>query len=151
MSSERPLPAKPEEDPDASIEESPEDSGIPDEVIAQLPKDQQSLARSMFASFQHIVRSPANPIYEKVTGEHISDALKGIERDSQRDFEDAQRQRKFNLTYALIGCAMLLSIICLFLFSEDSSFKSTLFVSVTTAIGGFGAGIGASQKMFGQK
>ena len=115
---------------------------IPKEVLDQLPPEAR---RTIVSSFQsrsmQIVAPVADPLYQHITSEHVSEVIKLHENDSVRGHQTATSQRRYQFTYFAVGTAVVVGLLVFFIDSGNRD----LITPLLTAVAGFAGGLGTSQ------
>jgi len=74
---------------------------------------------------------------ERITPEHITEALKFSDTASERDHETEKRRDKYNLVY-FFGGAIILGAFAIFLFERHPDQAFPFLTALATAVGGAG-------------
>ena len=111
---------------------------IPEVVLEQLPQSQQDLVRQFSASVSQVQVPVPHPLYAKVTEEHITQSLVGVEQDRMREYAADSSRRRYQFMYFLVSLLALGALIggILTFATEDLLFP--ILGAVGTFLGGMG-------------
>jgi hypothetical protein len=121
-----------------------ESTGIPHEVMENLPPEARKQITSMLA--MRSIGPLPNPVLAKVTPEHISRILDISEQDSERSFKDAQHARLFTAFYVLLFVIALGTLVWYLVPMDKALFLDVFKVFVAFA-GDFGSGFGIRSRI----
>ena len=117
------------------------DVSIPEEILEQFPPEARRMFRAVQAGAIQIAGPVANPIYQQVTSEHITQIINSNENDSVRDHDVGKSQRRYQFAYFASGAGILVGLLVFFIDSGNRD----LITPLLTAVAGFAGGLGTSQ------
>ena len=129
--------------PDKPVQEAINASEISkfDEEIQTLPPE----VKEMILSMTSIQGRVPNPIYSKITEEHITQLLKSDDKDLDNQFKYANLGRIYMLVYTILGIGLF---VFLTMFLINNGYKELYFEILKLLIafgGGFGVGFGVNK------
>lgn len=112
---------------------------IPQEVLDAIPPEDRKhvlsvIKRSMFAS----ITRESNPIFDKISSEHITSIIQNSDNQDQRDRRERWHERLINLLILVIVLAFVGLIV--WLLKGDSDLLETILTFILSFAGGFGVG-----------
>lgn len=113
---------------------------FPPEVLQRLPPEARKMVE--MTSFMASISGPGHPPYmKKINEEHITKIIEFSDKDSQRDFEDAQSSKKYRLAYVLIFCSLFVFAV-VYLGDKNPELLKEILKYAAVFAGGGGVGYG---------
>lgn len=139
--------------PDSESEqkvESAEDNeqAVKAEILKNLPPEIQEVAEIGF-SMQRFSGPVPSPLLKKINEEHISKILDIAAKGDEREFDDAQSSKKYDLIYVLIASGLFV-FATIFLANKDIELYKEVLKFLGIYLAGVGSGYGIN-KVLGDK
>lgn len=132
---EEEVPTRPERPEDEEVE------AALAEALEEDPPPAQAV-RAMMAAFQQQTAPMPHPLADKITGEHVTQALEIQQRSGDHLLQDRGEQRAHAKFIFVAASVFLLGLIALLVFTGNASqveeIVTLLFVGAATAVGGWG-------------
>lgn len=119
-----------------------EEKELEAEILEQLPDEAKDKFLRFVKESSFMISGPApNPLYKKLTSEHLTSIIENVEKTDIRKYEYARSNRWHDLIK--IGVAVMLLLVIFFaLIDKDRSLLIELFKYGLAAIAGFSGGYG---------
>lgn len=111
---------------------------IPPEILAQVPEEHRKTIVQAISTSAQISAPIVNPVFHKVTSEHITQIIENTEKDNARSFDTEKSQRWYQFIYFLVGVVTIAGLASLFTFTDNDE----LILPTITAVAGLAGGIG---------
>ena len=127
-----------DEDGDAPAEAAPT---FPQEMLKDVPPEARTILQQMFAMVSGPMRSP---FWDAFRPEHLTAVIESRREDSAREHIDQQRDRVFQLIYAVLILGTVFGILAFAVLADARD----LLIPVLTLVLGFGSGfaVGRSRR-----
>lgn len=110
---------------------------IPEDLLADVPQEHRQAITRAFSSITQVAGPVFNPIFQKVTSDHVSRIIDSMESDSVREHDAGKSKRRYQLTYSVLGLGAIVGLIVFFTLSDNPD----LMIPVITAVSGFLGGL----------
>ena len=115
---------------------------IGEEGARLIPPDARGIIAQRLITKFTSVRVPAiNPVFRRITSEHISTMLANLDKDRERGHTSEASARKYQFLYFIIGIAVAFGLIIFFSLRDEREIMFTLIVALFSFAGGFGLGL----------
>lgn len=141
---------KPNEPTGDSLAESPRDDGdsgdssaehpIPSDLLESVPPEHRPAVFRAFSSVTQLAGPIFNPIFQRITSDHISRIIDNRENESVREHEADGSRRKYQFAYAILVSIIIVGLIVFFTLSDNRDLIAPLVAAVAGFLGGFAAG-----------
>ena len=81
------------DEPESSEESGPRSQPTPPEILENLPQDQRRQIEQFFGSAMSVTMGAGDPIADKITSQHITDAIALSGREVDLEYEDRRHSR----------------------------------------------------------
>ena len=121
------------------------DGERPEDILDKLPSRAQRDFLQMFASMTSTRMSVGNSVMDRLTDEHISEILSIRREETQLEYRDKSHLRMILTGFAVFVVLVAVGFSVFLADREMDALLIDLFTKVIIALGGFGAGWGASR------
>lgn len=115
-------------------EESDDAEDVADEMYPDIPPQQRRSLTRMMASLTQVSGSVSNPLFDKITPEHLTSIIENVDTSDKR-------KHRYSLSYFFGAIAAILFMV-VFLTIQD---EGTLLSNIIAGILGFGEGFGVGR------
>lgn len=115
-------------------------TAIPEELLEGVPREHRQAISRAFSSVTQFAAPVFNPIFQKVTSEHVSQIIDNIEKDSVREHDADKARRWFQFAYFVLGAGATIGLIVFFIISDNGEFVPPIITGIAGFLGGLAAG-----------
>ena len=113
---------------------------IPEEFLAGVPSEQRQLIINAVRSVTQFAAPAFNPIFQRVTSEHVTSIIANVEKDNVREHDASTSQRRYQFAYFLLGTVFAVGLIVFFTVSDNRDLIAPIVTAVAGFLGGLAAG-----------
>ena len=113
---------------------------IPEDLLADVPQEHRKAITRAFSSVTQFAGPVFNPIFQKVTSEHVTRIIDSMENDSVRDHDTGKSRRRYQLTYSILGLGAIVGLIIFFTLTDNRDLMIPVITSVAGFLGGLATG-----------
>ena len=118
-----------------------EDSLVPPEVLESLPTEGRRKITRAFLSMTQYAGPMFNPIFRRITSEHLTKILDSTESENIRVHGSSASERKYQFAYFVLGLGAIVALLIFFAVREQYE----ILAAVVTGALGFGGGSGVGK------
>jgi hypothetical protein len=111
------------------------------ELLESVPPEIRREVNQFTAIIGGFANAGQSPLVKKINEQHIDKLIQLSENESQREFQSAQADKKYNLLYVLIFC-LVFTFLVVFLSDKNPELLKDLLKVLAGFIGGFGSAYG---------
>jgi hypothetical protein len=115
---------------------------IPEEILAGVPSEHRQAIVRAFSSVTQFAAPVLNPIFQRVTSEHVTGIIDNTENESVREHDANKSQRRYQFAYYASGASLIAGLIVFFTLSDNRD----LILPIVTAVAGFLGGLATGQR-----
>ena len=113
---------------------------VPPELLESVPPEHRRAVVSAFSSFTQLAGPVFNPIFQRITPDHLSQIIDNTENENIRDHEAEGSRRKYQFAYSILIGLVIVGLIVFFTVSDNRDMIAPLVAAVAGFLGGFGVG-----------
>ena len=113
---------------------------IGEETFEHVPPESRGRITRSISIFTSIGGERFNPLFRRLSPEHISAMLESSERNAEREHSSQASARRYQFLYFLIGLLAAVGLIVFFSLTDDKVTLTTVIVAILGFVGGFGVG-----------
>ena len=119
-------------------EENGDHHPIPSELLERVPPEHRRAVISAVSSFTQLAGPVLNPIFQRITSDHVSSIIDNRENESIREHEADKSRRKYQFWYFLIAICVVVGLILLFITTDNRDMITPLLAAIAGFLGGLG-------------
>ena len=113
---------------------------LPAELLAGVPKEHRQAIVRAFSSVTQFAAPVLNPIFQRITSEHVSRIIDNIENDRVREDNADKSRMRYQFGYFIIGLGVIVGLIVFFTVSNNRDMIIPIISLVAGFLGGYTAG-----------
>ena len=113
---------------------------IPQEFLDDVPEEHRLSVTRAVSTITQFAAPVFNPIFQKVTSDHVSRIIDNAENESVREHDAGGSRRRYQFAYFLLGGAIAVGLIVFFTLTDNRGLLPPIVTGVTGFLGGLAVG-----------
>ncbi len=113
---------------------------VPAEILAGVPKEHHQAIVRAFSSVTQFAAPVLNPIFQRITSDHVSRIIDNIENDRVREDNADKSRMRYQFWYFILGVGVIVGLIVFFTVSDNRDMIIPIIGVVAGFLGGYTTG-----------